>query len=169
MLEVVEVVFHVVEVVNNMGRVLAVAEGLGSLQDVVDAVRCMVTLELLVVLELLMLLVVVAVELVALELESLELELPPRLSDNLSDMGVSINRYPISLLYFDNHAGDEKFMLEQVPDLTGRVAVAMGCSEGLGYACKHTLLSKKGGHGWGYCGGMCQTAAVKVKCLQCGL
>jgi len=55
MLEVVEVVFHVVEVVNNMGRVLAVAEGLGSLQDVVDAVRCMVTLELLVVLELLML------------------------------------------------------------------------------------------------------------------
>jgi len=38
-------------------------------------------------------------------------------------------------------AGDKNFSLEQVPDLTGKVAVVTGGSEGIGYGCTHTLLS----------------------------
>jgi NAD(P)-dependent dehydrogenase (short-subunit alcohol dehydrogenase family) len=34
-----------------------------------------------------------------------------------------------------------KFSLDQVPDLTGKVAVVTGGSEGIGYGCTHTLLS----------------------------
>lgn len=39
---------------------------------------------------------------------------------------------------------DEKdqFSLEQVPDLSGKVAVVTGGTEGVGYGCTHTLLSK---------------------------
>ncbi|KAF2688657.1 NAD(P)-binding protein [Lentithecium fluviatile CBS 122367] len=36
---------------------------------------------------------------------------------------------------------DQQFSLEQVPDLTGKVAVVTGGSEGIGYGCTHTLLS----------------------------
>ncbi len=36
---------------------------------------------------------------------------------------------------------DQQFELEDVPDLTGKVAVVTGGSEGIGYACSHTLLA----------------------------
>ena len=35
-----------------------------------------------------------------------------------------------------------KFSLDDVPDLTGKVAVITGGSEGIGYGCTHTLLSR---------------------------
>ena len=37
---------------------------------------------------------------------------------------------------------DQQFALEQTPDLSGKVAVVTGGSEGVGYGCTHTLLSK---------------------------
>ncbi|KAF2172470.1 hypothetical protein M409DRAFT_50164 [Zasmidium cellare ATCC 36951] len=37
---------------------------------------------------------------------------------------------------------DTRFSLEDVPDQTGKVAVITGGSEGIGYGCSHTLLSK---------------------------
>jgi NAD(P)-dependent dehydrogenase (short-subunit alcohol dehydrogenase family) len=37
---------------------------------------------------------------------------------------------------------DQQFSLEEVPDLTGKVAVVTGGSEGIGYGCTHTLLSR---------------------------
>lgn len=36
---------------------------------------------------------------------------------------------------------DQQFELEQVPDLSGKVAVVTGGSEGIGYGCAHTLLA----------------------------
>lgn len=36
---------------------------------------------------------------------------------------------------------DSQFSLEQVPDLSGKVALITGGSEGIGYGCTHTLLS----------------------------
>jgi len=36
---------------------------------------------------------------------------------------------------------DQQFSLEEVPDLSGKVAVVTGGSEGIGYGCTHTLLS----------------------------
>ncbi|ORY15491.1 hypothetical protein BCR34DRAFT_558895 [Clohesyomyces aquaticus] len=36
---------------------------------------------------------------------------------------------------------ESQFALEQVPDLTGKVALVTGGSEGIGYGCTHTLLS----------------------------
>ncbi|KAB2579734.1 putative oxidoreductase bli-4 [Lasiodiplodia theobromae] len=36
---------------------------------------------------------------------------------------------------------DSQFTLSSVPDLTGKVAVVTGGSEGIGYGCTHTLLS----------------------------
>ncbi|KAF4556740.1 Short chain dehydrogenase-like protein 50 [Elsinoe fawcettii] len=39
-------------------------------------------------------------------------------------------------------SGSKTFSLEEVPDLTGKVAVITGGSEGIGYGCTHTLLSK---------------------------
>ena len=36
---------------------------------------------------------------------------------------------------------DQQFILEEVPDLSGKVAVVTGGSEGIGYGCTHTLLS----------------------------
>ena len=33
---------------------------------------------------------------------------------------------------------DQQFSLEEVPDLTGKVAVVTGGSEGIGYGCTHT-------------------------------
>lgn len=36
---------------------------------------------------------------------------------------------------------DSQFSLEQVPDLSGKVALVTGGSEGIGYGCTHTLLS----------------------------
>lgn len=38
--------------------------------------------------------------------------------------------------------GSSTFSLEEVPDLSGKVAVVTGGSEGVGYGCTHTLLSK---------------------------
>ena len=38
-------------------------------------------------------------------------------------------------------AEKDQFSLEQVPDLSGRVAIVTGGSEGIGYGCTHTLLS----------------------------
>lgn len=38
-------------------------------------------------------------------------------------------------------AEEHQFSIEQVPDLSGKVAVVTGGSEGIGYACTHTLLS----------------------------
>ncbi|KAL9602076.1 MAG: hypothetical protein Q9219_002072 [cf. Caloplaca sp. 3 TL-2023] len=35
----------------------------------------------------------------------------------------------------------QQFALEQVPSLTGKVAVITGGSEGIGYACSHTMLT----------------------------
>lgn len=35
----------------------------------------------------------------------------------------------------------QQFALEQVPSLTGKVAVITGGSEGIGYGCSHTLLT----------------------------
>ncbi|KAF2726936.1 retinol dehydrogenase 12 [Polyplosphaeria fusca] len=35
---------------------------------------------------------------------------------------------------------DSRFSLDQVPDLSGKVAVVTGGSEGIGYGCTHTLL-----------------------------
>ena len=35
----------------------------------------------------------------------------------------------------------QQFSLEQTPDLSGKVAVITGGSEGIGYGCSHTLLS----------------------------
>ena len=37
---------------------------------------------------------------------------------------------------------DQQFALEQTPDLSGKVAVVTGGSEGIGYGCTYTLLSK---------------------------
>ena len=37
---------------------------------------------------------------------------------------------------------EHQFSIEEVPDLTGKVAVVTGGSEGIGYACVHTLLSR---------------------------
>ena len=37
---------------------------------------------------------------------------------------------------------DQQFALEQTPSVTGKVAVVTGGSEGIGYGCTHTLLSK---------------------------
>jgi len=36
---------------------------------------------------------------------------------------------------------DQRFSLDEVPDLSGKVAVVTGGSEGIGYGCAHTLLS----------------------------
>ena len=36
---------------------------------------------------------------------------------------------------------DSQFSLEEIPDLTGKVAVVTGGSEGIGYGCTHSLLS----------------------------
>lgn len=36
---------------------------------------------------------------------------------------------------------DQRFSLEQTPDLSGKVAVITGGSEGIGYGCSHTLLT----------------------------
>jgi NAD(P)-dependent dehydrogenase (short-subunit alcohol dehydrogenase family) len=36
---------------------------------------------------------------------------------------------------------DQQFSLEEVPDLSGKVAVVTGGSEGIGYGCTHTLLT----------------------------
>ena len=36
----------------------------------------------------------------------------------------------------------DQFTLEDVPDLSGKVAVVTGGSEGIGYGCTHTLLSR---------------------------
>jgi NAD(P)-dependent dehydrogenase (short-subunit alcohol dehydrogenase family) len=44
---------------------------------------------------------------------------------------------------FGTHAlapSDQQFSLSQVPDLTGKVAVVTGGSEGIGFGCTHTLL-----------------------------
>lgn len=44
----------------------------------------------------------------------------------------------------DSHklvASDQQFALEQIPSLTGKVAVVTGGSEGIGYGCTHSLLS----------------------------
>lgn len=38
-------------------------------------------------------------------------------------------------------SGDQAFSLEQVPDLSGKVAVVTGGSVGIGYGCTHTLLT----------------------------
>ena len=37
---------------------------------------------------------------------------------------------------------DQQFSLDQVPDQSGKVAVVTGGSEGIGYGCTHTLLTK---------------------------
>ncbi|KAI9817163.1 MAG: hypothetical protein M1827_001275 [Pycnora praestabilis] len=37
---------------------------------------------------------------------------------------------------------DQQFTLEQVPSLDGKVAIVTGGSEGIGYGCTHTLLSR---------------------------
>jgi NAD(P)-dependent dehydrogenase (short-subunit alcohol dehydrogenase family) len=37
---------------------------------------------------------------------------------------------------------DQQFALEEVPDLSGKVALVTGGSEGIGFGCTHTLLSK---------------------------
>lgn len=37
---------------------------------------------------------------------------------------------------------DQQFSLGEVPDLSGKVALVTGGSEGIGYGCTHTLLSK---------------------------
>jgi NAD(P)-dependent dehydrogenase (short-subunit alcohol dehydrogenase family) len=37
---------------------------------------------------------------------------------------------------------DQQFSLEEVPDLSGKVALVTGGSEGVGYGCTHTLLSR---------------------------
>jgi len=45
----------------------------------------------------------------------------------------------------DSHklaAPEHQFSPEEVPDLSGKVAVVTGGSEGIGYGCTHTLLSK---------------------------
>ena len=41
---------------------------------------------------------------------------------------------------------DKQFSVEAVPDLSGKVAVVTGGSEGIGYACTHTLLSRNAAH-----------------------
>ncbi|GAB7364997.1 hypothetical protein MBLNU230_g5780t1 [Neophaeotheca triangularis] len=38
-------------------------------------------------------------------------------------------------------SGDQAFSLDQVPDLSGKVALVTGGSEGIGFGCTHTLLS----------------------------
>jgi NAD(P)-dependent dehydrogenase (short-subunit alcohol dehydrogenase family) len=37
---------------------------------------------------------------------------------------------------------DDSFTIDQVPDLSGKVAAVTGGSEGIGYGCTHTLLKK---------------------------
>ena len=37
---------------------------------------------------------------------------------------------------------DQQFSLQEVPDLSGKVAVVTGGSEGIGFGCTHTLLSR---------------------------
>jgi len=41
-----------------------------------------------------------------------------------------------------HNSSSAPFSLDQVPDLSGKVAVVTGGSEGIGYGCTHTLLSK---------------------------
>ena len=36
--------------------------------------------------------------------------------------------------------GDERFTLDEVPDLSGKVALVTGGSEGIGFGCTHTLI-----------------------------
>ena len=43
-------------------------------------------------------------------------------------------------------AKEHQFSLEEVPDLSGKVAVVTGGSEGIGYACSHKLLSRNVAH-----------------------
>lgn len=78
---------------------------------------------------------------------------------------------------------DEKFAVEQVPDLLGKAAVLTGGSEGIRYGCTHTLLSKKisklfilspskqviDGALNAIAGEMGQSTADKVKWMQCDL
>lgn len=37
---------------------------------------------------------------------------------------------------------DQQFALDQTPNLDGKVAIVTGGSQGIGYGCTHTLLSK---------------------------
>ena len=37
---------------------------------------------------------------------------------------------------------EHQFSLEEVPDLSGKVAIVTGGSQGIGYGCTHTLLSR---------------------------
>ena len=37
-------------------------------------------------------------------------------------------------------SGDERFTLDEVPDLSGKVALVTGGSEGIGFGCTHTLI-----------------------------
>lgn len=37
---------------------------------------------------------------------------------------------------------DQQFALEQTPSLEGKVAIVTGGSQGIGYGCTHTMLSK---------------------------
>ena len=41
---------------------------------------------------------------------------------------------------------EHQFSIEEVPDLSGKVAVVTGGSEGIGYGCTHTLISRNVKH-----------------------
>lgn len=58
------------------------------------------------------------------------------IAENLSNkvLGVDIGAHSLA-------PADQQFSLEEVPDLSGKVALVTGGSEGIGYGCTHTLLS----------------------------
>ncbi|KAF9731827.1 hypothetical protein PMIN06_007790 [Paraphaeosphaeria minitans] len=65
---------------------------------------------------------------------------PPTMQSVKNTIAENLGKYtPV-----DTHGlapGDSQFSLEQVPDLSGKVAVVTGGSEGIGYGVTHTLLS----------------------------
>lgn len=78
---------------------------------------------------------------------------------------------------------EHQFSVEEVPDLSGKVAVVTGGSEGIGYGCTHTLLSHNIQHVYilsvskevvdgatkAIAEEMGEAAAKKVTWLQCDL
>ncbi|KAH7073447.1 hypothetical protein BKA63DRAFT_566639 [Paraphoma chrysanthemicola] len=58
------------------------------------------------------------------------------IAENLGNtvLGVNVGAHSLA-------PADQQFSLEEVPDLSGKVALVTGGSEGIGYGCTHTLLS----------------------------
>lgn len=65
-----------------------------------------------------------------------------KLYSTLPEMEAIRNKLAENFTGAAHTGGTQTFSLDEVPDLTGKVAVVTGGSEGIGYGCTHTLLSK---------------------------